>query len=213
MSRLWLPLHWGDRSTSVKQHKDAVRKGETEKLAIAQHLWTTQHSMNWGNIHDVDKDKDSIPRKIREALYTHQTTWRQIETQRQWSGGFLCMGSPLAITYLFSCNPLCIQIYSQLCFVLIPEEGPRERTETLGKNFSLTLVQKRISQSNPIYLTPHWISHKILYTKARNANSAGMESVDMYECMQVSEHNSLSDTVLQQKLYLAKAGSSRVLQC
>ena len=54
-------------STMVKQHKDAVRKGETEKSAIAEHVWTTQHTINWDNISVVDQDKDSIPRKIREA--------------------------------------------------------------------------------------------------------------------------------------------------
>ena len=122
-------------STRVKQHNDAVRKGnvpfplppltltaplhtsteevlrkkgETEKSAIAEHVWTTQHTINWGNISVVYRSGQRLHPQEDQRGPTHRTTWRQIDKQRQWSGGFLCMGSPLTITCSFSCNLQCI---------------------------------------------------------------------------------------------------------
>ena len=49
-------------STRINQHKDAVHKAETEKSAIAEHIWNLQHCMDWGNITILDQDPANTPR-------------------------------------------------------------------------------------------------------------------------------------------------------
>ena len=53
-------------SSRIKQHKDAVRKGDVEKSA---HVWELHHSIDWDNTTIVDFDPETISRKTREALY------------------------------------------------------------------------------------------------------------------------------------------------
>ena len=53
---LWL-------STRLQQHQEATRKGETDKSAVAKHVWDMSHNMDWSNTTVMDCDPQSLPRK------------------------------------------------------------------------------------------------------------------------------------------------------
>ena len=40
--------------TRIKEHKDACRKGETNKSAIAEHVWGLQHPIKWDEVAIID---------------------------------------------------------------------------------------------------------------------------------------------------------------
>ena len=61
-------------ATRLKQHRDAVRKGQTEKSAVAEHVWSNQHSIAWDHMRILDQDSITSTRKIREALHIRQHT-------------------------------------------------------------------------------------------------------------------------------------------
>ena len=39
----------------VKEHKDACKKGATEKYAVAEHAWTNQHPIMWNETTMIDQ--------------------------------------------------------------------------------------------------------------------------------------------------------------
>ena len=59
-------------STRHDQHRDAVKKGNTEKSAVAEHAWKHQHRVAWDSAKILDHDSQSAPRKIGEALHIHR---------------------------------------------------------------------------------------------------------------------------------------------
>ena len=56
-------------STRIKQHRDAVRKSLTDRLAVAEHVWSLQHSISWDEVEILDQDPSTKIRKIKEALH------------------------------------------------------------------------------------------------------------------------------------------------
>ena len=46
-----------------------LKKGETDKSAVAKHVWDMSHNMDWSNTTAMDCDPQSLPRKIREAIH------------------------------------------------------------------------------------------------------------------------------------------------
>ena len=56
-------------STRLKQHQEAVKKGQTEKSAVAEHVWSNQHSIDWNHVEILDQDSITSTRRIREALH------------------------------------------------------------------------------------------------------------------------------------------------
>ena len=60
---------WCHLSTCLKQHQEAVRRGHTEKSAVAEHVWLNQHSIAWDHVKILDQDSLTSTRRIREALH------------------------------------------------------------------------------------------------------------------------------------------------
>ena len=56
-------------STRVKQHREATRKCETDRSAIAEHVWSKHHQMDWDNVSILDFEPHTKLRKVREAVH------------------------------------------------------------------------------------------------------------------------------------------------
>ena len=56
-------------STRLKQHKEALKRGELEKSAVATHAWNLHHRVDWEGVSIIDQDSNTISRKIRESLH------------------------------------------------------------------------------------------------------------------------------------------------
>ena len=41
--------------TRLKEHQEALRRGMTEKSAVAEHTWDNQHSINWEEMSIIDQ--------------------------------------------------------------------------------------------------------------------------------------------------------------
>ena len=54
--------------TRLKEHQAATRRGETGKSAIAEHVWTNNHSPLWNEITVLDKVRDNSRLLIKEAF-------------------------------------------------------------------------------------------------------------------------------------------------
>ena len=39
----------------IKEHKDACKKGATEKYTVAEHAWTNQHPILWDETTMIDQ--------------------------------------------------------------------------------------------------------------------------------------------------------------
>ena len=61
-------------STRIKQHRDAVQKGLIERSAVAEHVWSLQHSISWDKVDILDQDSSTDTRKIRETLHIRKHT-------------------------------------------------------------------------------------------------------------------------------------------
>ena len=55
--------------TRIKEHKDACRKGETNKSAIAEHVWGLQHPIKWDEVAIIDKSDRMIELRLKEAMH------------------------------------------------------------------------------------------------------------------------------------------------
>ena len=55
--------------TRICEHQAAVRRGETEKSAIADHAWTNQHNLKWENTTIIDGSRNKHILQIKEALH------------------------------------------------------------------------------------------------------------------------------------------------
>ena len=56
-------------STKFKQQKEALKRGELEKSAVATHAWNLHHCVDWEGVSIIDQDSNTISRKIRESLH------------------------------------------------------------------------------------------------------------------------------------------------
>ena len=63
--------------TRIKEHKDACKKGTTEKSAIAKHAWTTNHAIEWNETTVLDQARRRKELMIKEALHISLTPENQ----------------------------------------------------------------------------------------------------------------------------------------
>ena len=63
--------------TRIKENEDVCKKGLTEKSAITEHAWTTNHTIEWNEttvLHQAGRRKELM---IKEALHISLTTETQ----------------------------------------------------------------------------------------------------------------------------------------
>ena len=53
----------------VKQHKSATDKGKTHDSAIAEHAWTSHHTIRWDDVKVLDQESVDKRRIIKESLH------------------------------------------------------------------------------------------------------------------------------------------------
>ena len=54
--------------TGIEEHKKAVMKADPNN-AIAEHMWSTGHKIQWDETTSIDHDGDWFRRRIKEALH------------------------------------------------------------------------------------------------------------------------------------------------
>ena len=54
---------------NMKEHEDACKKGMTEKSAIAEHVWNSNHPIAWNETAVVDQARGGKELLIKEALH------------------------------------------------------------------------------------------------------------------------------------------------
>ena len=54
--------------TRIEEHKRAVMKADPNN-AIAEHVWSTSHKIQWDETASIDHDGDWFRRRVKEALY------------------------------------------------------------------------------------------------------------------------------------------------
>ena len=59
--------------TRLKEHHEALRRGMTEKSAVAEHAWDNQHSINWEETSIIDQARRHKELLLKKALHTHMT--------------------------------------------------------------------------------------------------------------------------------------------
>ena len=59
--------------TRTKEHKDACRKGMTEKSALAEHAWENHHPIRWEETSVVDRARRQGELLLKEALHIQMT--------------------------------------------------------------------------------------------------------------------------------------------
>ena len=57
----------------LKEHQTATRRGETDKLAIAERAWEEQHQPQWNNIKLLDHARNENILLIKEVLHIMMT--------------------------------------------------------------------------------------------------------------------------------------------
>ena len=62
--------------TRLKEHRDAHNKGNTETLAVAEHVCNTLHSIQWDETTIVGQARGTKELKIMEALHILATLTR-----------------------------------------------------------------------------------------------------------------------------------------
>ena len=55
----------------MKEHQRAVRGGDTNASAIAEHAWGHQHRIEWGAAEVLDNNPNWHPRCLLESWYIH----------------------------------------------------------------------------------------------------------------------------------------------
>lgn len=87
--QLWSGIYRGDQETRLREHQAAIRRGEMERLAIAEHAWTKQHYPLWDGISILNWPKDNTTLLIQELSTTHSTS-RTPFTYKQKSRDIYC---------------------------------------------------------------------------------------------------------------------------
>ena len=57
----------------LKEHKDACRKCEKDKSALAEHAWDEGHPIAWGKVRILNSDSRRIRLVIKEALHINES--------------------------------------------------------------------------------------------------------------------------------------------
>ena len=55
--------------TRLREHKDACKRGETEKSAVAEHAWTEEHPILWDQTKVIDRANRQDVLRFKEALH------------------------------------------------------------------------------------------------------------------------------------------------
>ena len=55
--------------TRFKEHQEVLRRGMTEKSAVAEHAWDNQHSINWKEASIIDQARMHKELLLKEALH------------------------------------------------------------------------------------------------------------------------------------------------
>ena len=61
-------------STRLHQHKEATKKGDVDKSAVSEHVWSHNHNMDWANVCIIDHDSQTVSRRIREAIHIRRSS-------------------------------------------------------------------------------------------------------------------------------------------
>jgi len=56
----------------MKEHQRAVRGGDTNASAIAEHAWGKQHQIDWGVAEVLDTNPSWRPRCLLESWHIHK---------------------------------------------------------------------------------------------------------------------------------------------
>ena len=59
--------------TRIKEHQSACRLQQTKKSAIAEHAWSTGHSIDWGGVEIMDIASKKTELLVKEAIHIHLT--------------------------------------------------------------------------------------------------------------------------------------------
>ena len=55
--------------TRLREHKDACKRRETEKSAVAEHAWTEEHPILWDQTKVIDRANRQDVLRFKEALH------------------------------------------------------------------------------------------------------------------------------------------------
>ena len=64
--------------TRLKEHKDACRRGQLERSAVAEHPWTNQHTIRWEETSVVIRASRRMELRLKKALSIQLTPEREI---------------------------------------------------------------------------------------------------------------------------------------
>ena len=64
---IWETLRTTD--DRVKEHKRYVAKGEIRSYAVAEHVWTEDHKIEWNNTIMTDRAAGTFSRLVKESLH------------------------------------------------------------------------------------------------------------------------------------------------
>ena len=59
--------------TRTSEHQKHTRDGNTQKSAVAEHVWNHQHDIDWDNTKVLDMNTKWTERKFMEAWYIRST--------------------------------------------------------------------------------------------------------------------------------------------
>ena len=59
--------------TRLKEHQEALKRGMTEKSAVAEHAWDKEHSIIWKEASIIDRARRHKELLLKEALHIHMT--------------------------------------------------------------------------------------------------------------------------------------------
>ena len=54
--------------TRLKEHKDACRRAQLKRSAVAKHAWTHQHTIRWEETSVVDRASRHMELRLKEAF-------------------------------------------------------------------------------------------------------------------------------------------------
>ena len=64
---IWETLRTTD--DRVKKHKRYVAQGEIRSYAVAEHVWTEDHKIEWNNTMVIDRAEGTLSRRVKESLH------------------------------------------------------------------------------------------------------------------------------------------------
>ena len=51
-----------------------MRKGEVNKSGVSEHVWNNNHNIGWANVFIIDRDSQTISRRIREVIHIRRSS-------------------------------------------------------------------------------------------------------------------------------------------